>query len=406
MILVCKYNLEAYSILDQANIDYISLVNYIEEKKISPKHLENGSLKKIYSVKNLDSIESLFCILNEIELDEFKIDSVLSMGELSQYTAGFIKETLKCGGLSLDLINKTRDKRLMKSMLVKSGIPCSNYEYKIEKAMMTEYYPLVAKPVAGFGTLNTKIVNSRDELEEYIQEFHNNKDSNLISDSLIFEEFITGDEFIADVVVINSKIEFLSISKYLNPVIETTAGRCNFNAAIHLNKNNSKEIYNRVNSILININKSFGVESSSFHIEFFVTPENEIKISEIGTRPGGSYFNFLTKSVYGQSIYESWLYRLYNIKKINSIERDDDYQHVAVNLLSEKSGTIISFPSLSDLENFKSLSEIIPRKNIGDTVEENNLVDYTCYFIFKSNNETQLHDDVKRFVSEFKYDIK
>ncbi|WP_167541616.1 ATP-grasp domain-containing protein [Xenorhabdus doucetiae] len=294
--------------------------------------------------------------MNTIKLSGLDIERVISIGELSQYSAGFLTDQLKCGGLSFDAINLTRDKRLMKTKFKELGLPCANfYSYQDNNHFSMFSYPLVAKPACGFALFNTKLMHNSDQLNDYVNNFKEFKDPHLISNAIIIEDFVDGDEYVADCFISSNQVMFLSISKDNLPCMNVTNEAVRFDSAEYLNIKLNSELYKCIHNYYSKIISGFNINACICHMELFINKSGEVIVSEVATRPGGSHFNHLAKHVYGKTLYEIWFEGILNPNEeiLHELEPDDFF--TIVNMIPQENGKLASLPTLNSLSDYRTL---------------------------------------------------
>ncbi|CAI2518723.1 acetyl-CoA carboxylase biotin carboxylase subunit family protein [Serratia liquefaciens] len=406
MLLICKYWFETYKALDDLGKKYIAIIDESDVNHIDPSHELLGGMKNKFVVSSVDSIESLTSVANILDIMEIHIDRVISIGELSQYGAGFLTERLGCKGLSFDTINMTRDKRLMKKKFKDISLPCADFHLISSDTDSLRFnYPMVAKPVCGFGSFNTEVINNETALADYISSFRINKDSHLISNSIMLEEYISGHEYCADCLIKKSEIKLLSISEYNMPRMYVTNEKVKYDSAEHLNYHRHQELYSKIDEFYQRIIREFKIDDCVCHLEFFVNEENAITLSEIATRPGGSYFNHMAKCVYGKTLYEAWFDSILNNNDCSLPELYPDEEFIIVNIIPQKTGILNTLPKLEEMIKYRTLEHVIPRKKPGEKTHSNIRTDYTCFFVFRGKNIEEIKTDIDSFVRNFDFDI-
>lgn len=405
MLLICKYWYEAYKALDKTGHDYVAIIDASDAEEVSHEHESCGGMKHKFFVESVDSIEAITSVVNMLSIMKIDIDRVLSIGELSQYCAGFIRDLLKCKGLSFETINNTRDKCLMKKRFKELNLPCADFELIHERIERTLSYPLIAKPTCGFGTLNTNKINNDDDLNKYVIKFKNEKDHHLISNGIMLEEYISGEEYAADCLVVNSEIKLLSISKYIIPRVQLKDNKSKYDSVEHLKREENIEIYAKLEEMYYKIFEGFDIDDCVCHLEFFLGDHNKITLSEIGSRPGGAYLNLMAKSVYGCTLYEAWFESVLN-KKSEFINESSSTEHcIIVSLIPQKSGKLLSPPSPELLNKYETLFSFDLRKKVGDSTTAFSIIDFTCFFVFKSDSLDTIKKEIISFTNSFEFEI-
>ncbi|PML45365.1 hypothetical protein BCT76_17965 [Vibrio tasmaniensis] len=118
--------------------------------------------------------------------------------------------------------------------------------------------------------------------------------------TLIAEEFITGDLFHYDAVIGNGKVLFDTISEYAYPNSEYLNGH--INCSINLSPNGDE--YSLLSGFCKRILQAFKPSSGAVHLEFFFDRElNSMSFLEIANRPAGAHIPKLYECVYGFSLH-------------------------------------------------------------------------------------------------------
>jgi len=212
--------------------------------------------------------------------------------ELSMTLLGRLHDEFHIPGLSEDILLAYRDKHVMKDRLQMAGIriPKNQHLHIFEpgdpteaylKTLMEEYqFPIVIKPTAGVGSLDTTIVRDFTTLKTIYE--HCRQASNIAFE---VNEYIEGTVYHCDTIVQNGTVIFQVASEYLYPNI--TYSQQNKPITSLLLKSDDP-LRKRLQTFASEVLNTLGHINSMTHMELFYTPQDEIVFLEVCARPPGS----------------------------------------------------------------------------------------------------------------------
>jgi biotin carboxylase len=199
--------------------------------------------------------------------------------------AARVRKAMELPGTSVETAVLCRDKAAMKNHLRAHGIPCAqstgaSTPDEIRAFCEREGYPVIIKPRAGFGSLNTHRVDSAAELETVIPRLGLDKGG-----SVAVEEFIEGHEGFFDTITLDEGGGHEFVSHYFPGCLEATLRR-EVSPQIAVTNRLDGEGYREVREVGRKVNQLLGLTRSATHMEWFFGPKG-LKFSEIGARPAG-----------------------------------------------------------------------------------------------------------------------
>jgi len=263
------------------NQQYISLM-----KKWSGHVFHQVECFKSYAIND-------FLCLRALELiNEFKITKIIAMSEADIMRSANMRELFDIEGHASSDAVLFRDKIMMKDHAAKNHVPVPRYKCIKDGADIVTFiervnYPVVIKPILGRGSQNTFIIRNESELR-------NKLDTGFISDTcrrtdLLAEEYIDGDVYHLDGLVINHEIRVISVSKYVNNCLAFVNGEYLGSYTLD-DANYLKAKLSSFGRHLVE--KVFPFPAHSlFHIELFVDKQDRITLCEIACRLGGNGIN-------------------------------------------------------------------------------------------------------------------
>jgi len=195
------------------------------------------------------------------------------------------RKRLGVPGQSVESARLCRDKPSMKTALRKAGLPCAESAAvsslaEIESFVERVGYPVVLKPRAGLGSLQTFRVGSPVELARAAKALHVGR-----GDSVAVEEFVEGHEGFFDTLAIEGVPRLEFVSHYYPSVLEALSDR---RVAPQIAATNRVEqaSYDELRAAGARVIRALGIGTAATHMEWFFGPKG-LKISEIGARPPG-----------------------------------------------------------------------------------------------------------------------
>lgn len=289
----------------------------------------------VEDVRQLDQVSTIFIGKPE------KYDAIITSYEGSVITAGFLEFLINKEFRNYEQSFIMRDKYLQKSK-VKECVPVTKtqilenlYELKSEDIYLT--YPIVIKPIDGFATNSTFVIDTFENLIVVSQKLNKGK-------RYLIEEFVSGQEYFADGYVVDGKLGTFCISKYEKPVIQINQGHVV--KAIQVHPEANKSFYSEIGSFLSKALKSLDYENGVFHLEFF-SSNGQYVFSECGARPGGGMIVDCYQSLFGLNLNELVASTQLKLNIGEPSLSDEAYGFSYIPVLRED---IKELPSLSDLK--------------------------------------------------------
>lgn len=257
----------------------------IERFNLENEEVLGPYFDEIRYIDTLESREQIHEHISEIRSGN-RITALLTPGENAIEIGGEIRTAYGIQGLQRNQAEAVRNKWIMKQMLRQRGIRTSATAIAIGKKDYYDFvsqqgYPIIVKPLSGYGTINTFKLSNQEELDQYIHKHRIDGQRDLL------EEFITGTEFHCDSIVSGGTVVFSSISQYLYNCLDI-ATKQRPPASITFPDANKPEYVDRIRDVNRAAIAALGINNSVTHAELFLTPEGEVVFGEIGARIGGS----------------------------------------------------------------------------------------------------------------------
>jgi hypothetical protein len=208
-------------------------------------------------------------------------------------------------GLSVDASINFRDKSRMKDVLAGAGVPCARHALVGDRQAAEAFaskvgFPLVVKPPAGAGGKSTFRLDQASDLHAFLQRFPPNP-----ALPSLYEEFVHGNEYSFDSVMIDARPVWHSISQYMPSPLEVLENSW-IQWCVLLPRDISGPEFDPIRNAAFSGLKALGLQTGLSHMEWFRLRDGRIAISEVGARPPGAQFTSLLSYAHDINFYRAW----------------------------------------------------------------------------------------------------
>ena len=197
-----------------------------------------------------------------------------------------VREACGIPGTSVQTAYLCRDKPSMKEALRAAGVPTAASTGASSAAEVHAFaahtgFPLILKPRAAAGALDTVRVDSTVDLDRALALFGGQG-----VDSIAVEEFVEGHEGFYDTLCVDGQVVHDFISHYYPNVLDAMRTRWISPQFIATNRIDAAPDYDEVRDMGRRVVEALGIGTSATHMEWFFGPKG-LRFSEIGCRPPG-----------------------------------------------------------------------------------------------------------------------
>lgn len=336
----------------------------------------------VHRVSSFTALEELATVGVSIRLQDPGVVRVVSFTEFSQLGAGYLAEILGIGH-SVTAAVAARDKRLMKRLVAATGVatacfhslPTPSDDAAVASLAERLEFPVVIKPVAGFGTLSTHLAQDAAELREICRSFA--YESQLASRHLMVETFMAGEELHVDAYWGVGGPHFLFISRYFATRLAVQREECHQDGDELLSRDLHYELYAEVTSIVARIMAGIGVQETMIHVEMFRQADGRIVFSEIGTRVGGGWTHGLVGHALGRSVWAAFADLVID-GRTQAPKPDAPYLGV-LHLRPDAPGRIVAIPSAEEAMAIPGVLGARVWHKPGDLIERLHVSDWVMF---------------------------
>jgi formate-dependent phosphoribosylglycinamide formyltransferase (GAR transformylase) len=217
---------------------------------------------------------------------EHRIDRVVCLWEPGVVLAAKLREALGVPGMGVAQAITFRNKDLMKQKIVAAGIRTARHAAARSIAQVREAasdigFPVIIKPIAGAGSMDTIRAGSAEELERGLAKV-------LSYDEVNVEEFIEGEEYTYDTICIDGRVVYENVCFYRpNPLIaRSTEWISPQTLAL---RDLSPPTIRAGMALGHRVLAALEFTTGFTHMEWFFTPKGEVVFGEIAARPAGAH---------------------------------------------------------------------------------------------------------------------
>ena len=207
-------------------------------------------------------------------------------------------------GPSLETARLCRDKVAMKEFLRGQGIPCAQSGAVASAADAHTFaercgYPVILKPIAGFGSLRTYRCGTKAELDDAVTKLKPSAQQRVA-----IEEFIEGHEGFIDSMCDKEGVRHEFVSHYYPGCLEAAQHRW-ISPQIAVTNRLEQGGYEELRAMNRRVIAALGLRNAATHMEWFFGPKG-LKFSEIGARPAGEKIWDMYRIANEFDVYREW----------------------------------------------------------------------------------------------------
>jgi biotin carboxylase len=230
-------------------------------------------------------------------------DRVETLWEPLVLLAAAVREAVGLPGMDRNTALGFRDKPIMKERLARAGVRVPRFGRAdtvegVLQAARTIGYPVVLKPVAGAGTADTWRVDDEEQAKAKLATM-----SHVAEVSI--EEFISGEEFTYDVVAVEGRPVFESVTQYHPPPLQGRTLEWISPAQITLRDPHIPALEVGI-ALGHQVLDALHMGTGFAHMEWFKTRRGEAVFSEIACRSGGGKLMDALNFANDIDIYREW----------------------------------------------------------------------------------------------------
>lgn len=239
--------------------------------------------------------------LDALELArEVSATAIVARSEPDILRAARLREALGLPGQGWDSALAFRDKVVMKRLAAQHGLPVATFAElatgtDLVRFVETHGFPVVVKPTAGSGSYDTRVLWDRADLLAQLDRG--------MTVPMKVERFVDGVMYHVDGLVVGGNIVAIHPSRYVNDCLSFQAGE-------HLGGymlTTAHPMHGRMVGFAAEVLRALPTpQVSTFHIEVFHTPGDELVFCEAASRCGGVRIPAALRHAVGIDLEREW----------------------------------------------------------------------------------------------------
>ncbi len=250
------------------------------------------------------SAEAILMALHRAGLADHSFTGIQTTDEWSLVTASLLAGHLGCAFPDPVTAVHFRDKSLQKDRVRAAGLKATRVTVIDDIHEPVDDFPYaraVLKPVAGAATMRTSVVESLADLRALGARYQREQTKQR---TFVLEEYVAGDEWVADGVLFDGELLFCSIGTYADPCVSAVGGTLPLSIR-RFDPEADKALFDRALPVVGRALSALGLRDGVFHMELFCDPETgELTFSECAARRGGALVHEELQAKFGVSLGE------------------------------------------------------------------------------------------------------
>ena len=363
---------------------------------------------KTYRVSRFDSLEELGAIAVDLSLRGVEPDQVVALTEFSQYGAGYLDLVLRPGDTDPLAHASVRDKRLMKARVERHGVRAARWCSIDDPSDLGQLlpvaeqlrFPVVVKPSAGFGTMSTMRIDTKEEFYEKLQHFQ--FEGMIVGRHLIVEEFIEGLEFHVDSFWVDGVNRYMAVCRYSQPrlasITHRTVAHGSADGSLIIPVAGNEQLHREIVDMHDRVNEALGVRTAVTHMEVFRDGDNQLWFSELATRMSGGWGPLLLSHRYGRDVWEIVGEGLCG--DVSEIELVGPSYLGVVHLAPARPGIVTRMPTDDEIGSQQGVLGWQRMRSVGSEAHFSHAADWYLFVLLGADSGAEYHERAARLTRE------
>jgi biotin carboxylase len=253
------------------------------------------------------SAEAILMALHRAGLADHRFVGIQTTDEWALVTGSLLAAHLGCDFLDPVTAVGFRDKSLQKARVRAAGLKAARVTviddiHDVSSFDALPYPKAILKPVAGAATVRTSVIDSLADLRARSTQYRKEESKQR---TFVLEEYVTGDEWVADGVVFDGELLFCSIGTYADPCVSAVGGKLPLSIR-RFDPELDADVHELAVPVVRTALSALGLRNSVFHMELFHDKKTgELTFSECAARRGGALVHEELQAKFGVSLGES-----------------------------------------------------------------------------------------------------
>lgn len=232
-----------------------------------------------------------------------QLDLILPLDEFEIEIAAMLREHLRLPGMRVSETRRFRDKLTMREVTHNGGVLVPPFTHVLNYDKLRAYMaaitpPWILKPRTEAGAMGIRKVHNDEEVWRVLDELGDTQSYYLL------EQFIPGDIFHVDSIVVNGSIEFCSVQQYGAPPMQVYQGGGVFNSRVLPRDADITQQLTTLNQQLIAV---MNYQNGITHAEYIrAHADGQLYFLEVAARVGGAFLSDLIEAATGVNPWTEW----------------------------------------------------------------------------------------------------
>lgn len=292
--------------------------------------------------------------------------TVCTADEFPLVTASIVGEALGCRSWPVRLALSLRDKFVQKELIRAAGLPVAQ-AHRVDRLSDLDQVPFqgpyVVKPFDQVGARLTAVVQDAAQAALFAER---SGAPDLGPGPWLVESFVAGRELHVDGVVRAGELQFISVSRYLNNVMDFRDGGLIGSTA--QDPDEFPELYRRATETTTRALAALGHRDGVFHLELF-EQEQDLVFGECAGRVGGGRVDTVVQLKFGVDLHEEWARAVFGLPSAAAGGKRDRRSFGMLHLPAV-AGRITALPSPQEIRERPGVEAVEMKFGVGDVVAD------------------------------------
>ena len=283
-------------------------VTLVTKEKVLHEDWPRDVLDEIFALPNDAPVELFLDLVSHITKTN-KPDRIVALEEFDVVIAALAREHLCLPGMSSSTAKTFRDKYAMAMRARDGGLTVPDFVPAINIEEIREYLervpgPWVMKPRSDVSAIGIRKLENADEVWATIDELNNRDALRERASYHVLAQFIPGQVFHVDSLVVDGRVVFAGVNKYGRPPLQVAhGGGAYISQTVPYDSTDRKKL-SEINRRLI---KAMGLQTGATHAEFIKSDaDGDFYFLEIAARVGGAYIADVLEAASGVNLWREW----------------------------------------------------------------------------------------------------
>ncbi len=274
----------------------------LTEEKLATEKWPRESIDEVFLMPDLSVTQHVLNAVSYLYRSQW-IDLIIPLDEYDVENTATLREHIRLPGNGQTKTRYFRDKLAMRMKAAEGGILVPNFTGVFNYDRLREFMtrvpaPYVLKPRTQAGAMGIKKINHQDEIWPVLEKLGDEQTGFLL------EQFVPGDVFHVDSIIVNGKVSFASAQKYGAPPLTVS-----HDGGIFTSRNLAASSEDAVALKQFNeeVLKALGMEHGVTHAEFIKAhADGKLYFLEVAARVGGANLSDMIEQATGINLWEEW----------------------------------------------------------------------------------------------------